>query len=69
VTLANQRPGDTPYSAKLVGKDARTDVALLKIEPKEPLTVVNLGDSDRTEPGDWVTGDRQPLRPRPAATA
>ena len=24
------------YDAKLVGKDARTDVALLKIEPKEP---------------------------------
>ena len=50
-------------TAKLVGKDARTDVALLKIEPKEPLTVLNLGDSDQTEVGEWVMADRQPVRP------
>jgi len=36
VTLANGKR----YEAKLVGKDARTDVALLKIEPREPLTVI-----------------------------
>jgi len=61
VTLSTQRPGDTPYEAKLVGKDARTDVALLKIEPKEPLTPIQLGDSDRTEVGDWVMAIGNPF--------
>jgi len=61
VTLSTQRPGDTPYQAKLVGKDARTDVALLKIEPKGPLTPVQLGDSDRTEVGDWVMAIGNPF--------
>jgi len=57
VTLAS---GKT-YDAKLVGKDARTDVALLKIEAKEPLTVVPLGDSDRSEVGDWVMAIGNPF--------
>jgi serine protease Do len=59
-------PGDTipdgkRYEAKLVGKDARTDVALLKIEPKEPLTVLDLGDSDGLEVGEWVMAIGNPF--------
>jgi serine protease Do len=61
VTLATQRVGATPYEAKLVGKDARTDVALLKIEPKEPLTVLNLGDSEQLDPGEWVMAIGNPF--------
>jgi serine protease Do len=49
------------YEAKLVGKDARTDVALLKVEPKEPLTVLALGDSDQTEVGEWVMAVGNPF--------
>jgi len=49
------------YDAKLVGKDARTDVALLKIEPKEPLTALELGDSDKTEVGEWVMAIGNPF--------
>ena len=49
------------YDAKLVGKDARTDVALLKIEPRGALTVLNLGDSDQTEPGEWVMAVGNPF--------
>ena len=49
------------YDAKLVGKDARTDVALLKIEPRGSLTVLNLGDSDQTEPGEWVMAVGNPF--------
>jgi serine protease Do len=49
------------YPAKLVGKDARTDVALIKIEPKEPLTVVELGDSDKIEVGEWVIAIGNPF--------
>ena len=36
--------GRQEYPAKLVGRDARTDVALVKIEPKSPLTVLAMGD-------------------------
>ena len=44
-----------------MGKDARTDVALLKIEPKEALTVLELGDSDQTEVGEWVMAIGNPF--------
>jgi serine protease Do len=49
------------YDAKIVGRDARTDVGLLKIEPSEPLTVLNLGDSDRAEVGEWVMAIGNPF--------
>src|SRR5207244_10831090 len=49
------------YDAKLVGKDARTDVALLKIEPRETLTVLNLGNSDQSEVGEWVMAIGSPF--------
>ena len=49
------------YDAKLVGKDARTDVALLKIEPRGTLTVLNLGDSDQTDVGEWVMAVGNPF--------
>jgi serine protease Do len=57
VTLADGKR----YDAKLVGKDARTDVALLKIEPKSTLTVLNLGDSDHTDVGEWVMAVGNPF--------
>lgn len=53
--------GRHDYVAKLVGKDARTDVAILKIEPKEPLTVLALGNSDQTEVGEWVMAVGNPF--------
>jgi len=57
VTLNNGKD----YDAKLVGKDARTDVALLKIEPKETLTHLNLGNSDQVEVGEWVMAIGNPF--------
>ena len=53
--------GGKNYDARLVGKDARTDVALLKIEPTEPLGVLMLGDSDQTEVGEWVMAIGNPF--------
>jgi serine protease Do len=49
------------YDAKLVGKDARTDVALLKIEPREALTALQLGDSDQSDVGEWVMAIGNPF--------
>jgi serine protease Do len=53
--------GRQDYLAKLVGRDARTDVALLKIEPKGALTVLSLGNSDQTEVGEWVMAIGNPF--------
>lgn len=53
--------GGKKYTAKLVGKDARTDVALVKIEPTEPLTALELGDSDKIEVGEWVIAIGNPF--------
>jgi serine protease Do len=53
--------GRHEYTAKLIGKDARTDVAVLKIEPKETLTVLSLGNSDQTEVGEWVMAVGNPF--------
>lgn len=44
----------TEYPATVVGKDAKTDLALLKIDPKTQLKTVFLGDSDIVDVGEWV---------------
>jgi serine protease Do len=45
---------DKEYEAKVVGKDAKTDLALIKINAHNSLPVAVLGDSDKLEVGDWV---------------
>ena len=45
---------DTKLDAKVVGRDKKTDLALLKVESKKPLPFVTLGDSDTMRVGDWV---------------
>lgn len=44
----------TEYKAKVIGKDKKTDLALLKIDAKAKLPVVYFGDSDAIEVGQWV---------------
>ncbi|MGE4352089.1 MAG: trypsin-like peptidase domain-containing protein, partial [Bdellovibrionales bacterium] len=45
---------DTNLTAKLIGRDPKTDLAVLKVEPKKPLTAVSFGDSDAVRVGDWI---------------
>jgi len=45
---------DTNLSATVVGSDKKTDLALLKVTPKAPLTAVAFGDSDKIRVGDWI---------------
>ncbi|HSV28586.1 MAG TPA: trypsin-like peptidase domain-containing protein, partial [Candidatus Omnitrophota bacterium] len=46
---------DTVYKATVVGRDAKTDLALLKIDPgKKALVAVPWGGSDAMRVGDWV---------------
>ena len=49
------------YLAELIGEDKITDIALLKIEPEEPLFAAMLGDSDVLEIGDWVLAVGNPF--------
>ncbi len=58
VTLLNS--GDV-YEAKVVGTDPKADIALIKIDPKEPLPTLKLGDSDKIQVGDWVVAVGNPF--------
>jgi serine protease Do len=57
VTLANKKE----YKAKVIGRDPKTDVAVVKIDPKEPLTAASLGNSDSLRVGDWVMAVGNPF--------
>lgn len=59
----------TRLEAKLAGRDPKTDLALLKVEPKQPLAAVAFGDSDRTRVGDWVIAIGNPFGLGGTATA
>lgn len=47
--------------AELIGTDPRTDIAVLKVDPEEPLPFVAFGDSDLARVGDWVLAIGNPL--------
>jgi serine protease Do len=49
------------YDAEVVGRDPKTDIALLKIEPTKPLQAVTMGDSDKVEVGEWVIAIGNPF--------
>jgi len=49
------------YTAKVVGRDPASDLALLKIDGPRPFPVVKLGDSDRIRVGEWVMAIGDPL--------
>jgi serine protease Do len=57
VTLNDKRE----LSAKVLGRDPKTDLAVLKIEPKGDLPVAKLGDSDALQVGDWVMAIGNPF--------
>ena len=52
---------NTTLKAKLVGKDDRVDLALLKVETDHPLKAVSFGDSDNERVGDWVLAIGNPF--------
>ena len=52
---------DTNLTAKLIGRDKKTDLALLKVESKKPLASVNWGDSDAIRVGDWILAIGNPF--------
>ncbi|HEX7742069.1 MAG TPA: trypsin-like peptidase domain-containing protein, partial [Sphingobium sp.] len=57
VTLTNREE----YSAKLIGRDPATDIAVLKIDAKKALPFVKFGDSTKARVGDWVVAIGNPF--------
>ena len=52
---------DTRLEAKVIGRDAKTDIAVLKVEPHGKLAPVKFGDSDNIRVGDWVVAIGNPF--------
>jgi serine protease Do len=51
----------TTLAAKVIGKDSRTDIAVLKVKADHRLPFINLGDSDEAQPGSWVVAVGNPF--------
>ena len=51
----------TTLPARLIGRDVKTDLALLKVSPKKPLPAAKFGDSDHARIGDWVIAIGNPF--------
>ena len=45
---------DTSLTAKVIGKDRKTDLALLKVDAGKSLPAITWGDSDKLRVGDWI---------------
>lgn len=54
-------PDRTEYAAKLVGRDVKSDLAVLKVEAKGALPFVKFGDSTKARVGDWVIAIGNPF--------
>ena len=52
--------GKETYEAKVIGKDSRTDIALIKIDVKKKLPVAQLGSSNDLQVGEWVAAFGNP---------
>jgi serine protease Do len=62
-------PGDPGRPATVVGVDKDTDIAVIKIDTKETLPTVKLGNSDGAQVGDWVLAIGSPFSLSKTVTA
>ena len=58
VRLSND---DRPFTAKVIGADEKTDLAVIKINVGRDLPVAPLGDSDRLKVGEWIVAMGSPF--------
>jgi len=72
VKLSTDPEGQAGYEgrpAHVVGVDKDTDIAVIKIDTKEPLPTVKLGNSDGAQVGDWVLAIGSPFALSKTVTA
>jgi serine protease Do len=62
-------PGEEGRPATVIGVDKDTDIAVIKIDTKEPLPTVKLGNSDGAQVGDWVLAIGSPFALSKTVTA
>jgi serine protease Do len=65
VRLADRRE----YVAELVGSDAATDIAVLRIDAEESLPTLEFGDTHTLRPGEWVIAIGSPFQYEQSVTA
>jgi serine protease Do len=51
----------TTLKAEIIGRDTKTDLALLQVKPEKPLKAVTFGDSDKLRLGEWVIAIGNPF--------
>ena len=59
----------TDYRARIIGVDPETDLAVIKIDPRSPLTPVTIGNSDAIQVGDWAVAIGSPFGLEASVTA
>jgi serine protease Do len=69
VKLSTDPEGYQGRPGKVVGVDKDTDLAVVKIETKEPLPTVKMGNSDASQVGDWVVAIGSPFALTQTVTA
>lgn len=52
---------DQILKAELIGRDPKTDLAVIRVKPEKPLPTVAFGDSDKTRIGEWVMAIGNPF--------
>ncbi len=52
---------NSKYTAHIVGRDPRTDIAVLRVKADKPLPYVSFGDSSAAQVGDWVVAVGNPF--------
>lgn len=57
------------FEARVVGSDPTTDLAVIKVDPKQDIPVIALGDADKVEVGEWVLAVGNPFRLTSTVTA
>ena len=60
-TIKVKLSDEKEYDAKIIGRDPKTDIALIKIDVRQTLPVAVLGNSEALQVGDWVVAIGNPF--------
>jgi serine protease Do len=60
-TIQVKLSNESVYKGKVIGSDPKTDIAIIKINVKEPLPAAVLGDSDKLQVGQWAIAIGNPF--------